>query len=48
VREHLGDTAGARAALEAYIKATAAQGAPPDWIQEKLTKLRAGAATLKP
>src|SRR5205085_4296817 len=43
VRERLGDTTGALAALEAYAKAIETQGAPPDWVKERLTKLRAQA-----
>ena len=44
VRERLGDNAAALAALEAYTRATAAQGTQPDWIKERLAKLRTKAA----
>jgi tetratricopeptide (TPR) repeat protein len=49
VRDKLGDTAGALAAMEAYVKAMATQGAKPAWAEEKLAQLRAKAdASTKP
>ena len=49
VRDKLGDTTGALAAMEAYVKAMAAQGAKPTWADEKLAQLRAKAdASTKP
>jgi tetratricopeptide (TPR) repeat protein len=49
VRDKLGDTAGALAAMESYVKAMAAEGATPDWAKEKLAQLRAKAdASAKP